>query len=412
VRASIGRHTRETAAAPAARMVEVALVGLTAYLTRGNPWRILRAVRVGRGREHPAPFAWERPTSGLVQSCATFALAHGSSLVVGHNLDEYVEVPGLVVVNPRGRAKRNVTFRDLVWPFSLKPTPRLNWTSRYGSVTYNVFGREFPDGGMNEAGLYVGEMTLLGTVWPRDPRVPRMYHHQWVQYLLDSFATVDEALASLSKALPEGHWHFFLADRDGDVAVVEFLERGSVVYTGEALPYKILCNDPYDAELRDLRGHSGFGGTKEPEPHYESEDPRFRWAAIMLRDYADDVPAVDYAFAVLNRLDLGNWKWAVVCDIPSARLYVRTSLAPKIRWVDFASLDFGCSALPQALDINRGLEGDVADQFAVLTEAWNKDVIGKAWAEIDAGFMGNRFFKPRMVRALATASTASSCTEE
>lgn len=32
---------------------------------------------------------------------------------------------------------------------------RLGWTSRYASVTFNQWGREFPMDGMNEAGLVV-----------------------------------------------------------------------------------------------------------------------------------------------------------------------------------------------------------------------------------------------------------------
>jgi len=329
-------------------------------------------------------------------------------------LDDYIKVPGLIVVNPRGLSKENVTFEDIKSSSRSKSAPRLSWVSRYGSVTYNVFGREFPNGGMNEAGLYVGEMTLNGTIWPVDQTLPRMYHHQWIQYLLDNFATVDEAVASLSKALPEGHcqWHFFLADKGGRAAVVEFLKGKTVVHEGKALPYKILCNDPYEAELKDLLNYEGFGGTKKPEPLYEREDPRFRWAAVMLRNYDEEAPALDYAFAILKRLDMGNNKWAVVYDIPNARMYVRTSLATKVRWVDFAPLDFACSNPPRALDINRDLAGDVGKELTVLTEAWNKDAIGRAWAEIDAGAMGNLFFKPRMVRGLGTAITGFSCAEK
>jgi len=362
----------------------------------------------------PILFGWSVSLPPQTGSCSTFLLSRGDTLLVGHNLDDYIEVPGLIVVNPRGLAKENVTFADIKSSSRSKSVSRLSWVSRYGSVTYNVFGREFPDGGMNEAGLYVGEMSLPGTVWPKDTRLPRMYHHQWMQYLLDNFKTVGEATASLSKALPEGHcqWHFFLADRAGSAAVVEFLNGKPVVYEGKALPYKILCNDPYEAELKDLKNYDGFGGTKKPEPRYEQEDPRFRWAALMLRDFDEKTPAVVHTFAVLTRLDVGNNKWAIVYDIPNARMYVRTSLASKVRWVDFASLDFACSKPLRALDINRNLEGNMAKDFTVLTEAWNKNAIAKAWAEIDAGTMGNLFFKPQMVRGLGKAITTFSCTEK
>ena len=347
------------------------------------------------------------------RSCSTFVLERGAALLVGHNLDEYVAVPGLIVANARGLAKENVTFADILSASRTGSVPRLKWVSRFGSVTYNVFGREFPDGGLNEAGLYVGEMTLAETVWPANSTAALLNHNQWIQYLLDNFATVDEALASLDRALPEGNckWHFLLADRKGGAAVIEFIKGEPVVYAAKNLPYKILCNDPYDAELKDLANYEGFGGAKKPAPQYEREDPRFRWAAVKLRDYRETQPAAKYAFAVLDRLNMGNRKWAVVCDLAQGRLYVRTSLAPKVRWIDLAALDFACAKPVRALDIHQDLEGDLAGHFAPLTAAWNQEAIEKAWAEIDMGAVGNLHFKPRIVRGLAAASAAFYCQE-
>ncbi len=277
------------------------------------------------------PMQASRCTTPADATCSTFVLPHESSALVGHNLDDYTDVSGLIIVNARGVTKENVTLQDIQSLGLTRSAPRLSWTSRYGSVTYSVFGREFPDGGLNEAGLYVGEMTLMATKWPDDSPLPRMYHHQWIQYLLDSCATVDEVLASLTVALPEGHcrWHFLVADRSGRAAVIEFLEGEPVVYAGESLPYSIACNDPYQAELDDIRNYDGFGGTRDPAPHYELEDPRFRWAAVMLSDYDGSAQPADYAFSVLDRLDLGNRKWAIVCDVSELRMYVQDRAIPE-----------------------------------------------------------------------------------
>jgi len=349
------------------------------------------------------------------RACSTFLLSRESTLLVGHNLDDDIKVPGLVVVNPRGLAKENVSFDDLnSFGGRSDSAPRIRWTSRYGSVTYNVFGREFPDGGMNEAGLYMGEMTLMSTEWPETESVPRAYHHQWTQYMLDNYATVPEALAAVPKLLPGGHcrWHYFLSDKQGNAAVIEFLKGRPIVYTGDTLPYPILCNDPYDLELKDLRNYAGFGGTKKPEPKYEREDPRFRWAALMLQGDTSSAPTVDDAFSILRRLNMGNNKWAVVLDVPGGRIYFRTSTAPKTRWADFAAFDFSCTATPSALDIQRELEGDVSKLFTPLTPDANRDFVKKAWAEIDAGFFGNMFFKPRMIKRLGAAAAAVQCAGE
>jgi len=344
------------------------------------------------------------------RSCATVVLQRGEALLVGHNLDEAIPVPGLVVANPRGLAKENIPYGVLNPMGSAGKAPRLRWVSRYGSLTYNFFGREFPDGGLNEAGLYAGEMTLLKTEWPIGGDQTRFYHNQWIQYLLDNYSTVEEALASLDKALPEGHckWHFLLADKGGDAAVVEFLKGKPVVYHGKTLPYPILCNDPYKPEVDEIKMYAGFGGTKPPEARYDPEDPRFRWAAVMLQD--PERPAdPDRAFAVLKRLDFGTTKWSIVYDLKTMRMWFKTSVTPKMKWVDFAAFDYRCTPAPLAMDIHADAEGDVAGRFAPLTAEANRLAVQTAWKGINAGVMGSIFFKPGMARNIAKAAEGIGC---
>ena len=156
-------------------------------------------------------------------SCSTFLLSTPDGRLVGHNLDEYIEVPGLVVANPRGFAKENISWQDLTG-FRSRSRPRVRWVSKYGSITCNMFGKEFPDGGLNEAGLYIGEMTLFGTKYPQGKGLPKIYHNQWLQYILDNFETVEQVLASLSQVIMDGHcqWHFFTVDKLGNTAAIEF----------------------------------------------------------------------------------------------------------------------------------------------------------------------------------------------
>jgi len=344
------------------------------------------------------------------RTCATVVLQRGEALLVGHNLDEAIPVPGLVVVNPRRLAKENIPYGALK-PFGgTGDAPLLRWVSRYGSLTYNFFGREFPDGGLNEAGLYVGEMTLMKTVWPEGGTQARLYHNQWMQYLLDNFATVEEALASLNGALPEGHckWHFLLADKGGDAAVVEFLQGKPVVYRGATLPYPVLCNDPYQPEVDEIRMYAGFGGTKPPEARYDPEDPRFRWAAVMLQDTEQPADS-DRAFAVLKRLDFGTTKWSIVYDLRAMRMWFKTSVSPKIKWVDLAAFDYHCTPAPMALDIHADIDGDVSKLFNPLTAEANRRAVQAAWKEIDAGFLGSIFFKPGMTRNIAKAAEGVGC---
>ena len=76
-------------------------------------------------------------------TCSTFLCGEGDSLYFGKNYDWNVE-DGLLMVNKRGLQKSAAVRQHAA-----------SWTSKFGSVTFNQYGREWPSGGMNEAGLVV-----------------------------------------------------------------------------------------------------------------------------------------------------------------------------------------------------------------------------------------------------------------
>jgi len=95
---------------------------------------------------------------GGVDACSTFMLSKGSHLIFGHNLNENgIDVPGMVFVNKRGVFKTGRTWSEIINEDRSDPSA-FTWISRYGSVTFSVFGRDFPDGGVNESGLYIWEI--------------------------------------------------------------------------------------------------------------------------------------------------------------------------------------------------------------------------------------------------------------
>lgn len=361
-----------------------------------------------------APAALEAAPS---PTCSTFQLSGAGAVLVGHNLDDSIETPGFILVNPRGVPRTGPRYRDL-FPFApgTRQSPEFSWTSRYGSITCNVFGREFPDGGMNEAGLYVGEMTLLGTVYPMDPAPRRLYHHSWIQYLLDSFATVPEVLDSLSRVVPEGHcqWHFFAADREGRAAVVEFLEGRTVVRAGDDLPWKLLTNSTYAAALEQLPQFEGFGGGRTIElPADCQPDLRFVWAASRMREIAADPlgPTVDQALALLAGMWCGVNRISLVFDPLAMRVYWTTYRSRTLRWVDFASFGFSCASPQPCLDMHRDVDGDASAAFVPFTDTANLALLQSYFRVIDAGFWGNLIWKPAMVKGLQRWQKTITCPE-
>ena len=161
-----------------------------------------------------------------VRACTTFDLIGNGNIVYGRNFDYYV-ADGRVFVNQRGLKK------TAFWTNS-----GLQWVSHFGSLTFSQWGREFPCGGINEAGLVIELMELDGTQYPNDSR-PSLIELQWIQYQLDCSATVAEVLASDQRIrIQPGSTplHFLVADRTGRCAVIEFLGGQLVCHTDSSLP--------------------------------------------------------------------------------------------------------------------------------------------------------------------------------
>ena len=310
------------------------------------------------------------PSVGSGSSCSTFMLRTDDAFLIGHNLDSGREVPGTIVINKRNVQKTGVSLYELV--FGLKPpNPAIAWTSRYGSVTFNAWGKEFIDGGINEVGLYIHEMTLLGTRFPEDDERPRMFMMQWMQYQLDNYASVEEVLSNLSTIVLDGWtWHFFVSDRDGNTAAIEFVDGDLNVYTGDSMPIPVLCNNAYPEELANLEGYAGFGGEK-PVRLRDKGTARFVHAAHMIRNAPGSVDS-DYGFKILKNLERGLTQWSIVIDVNQGRVYFRTSVGRKIKYFDMARLDLSSDTPVKMLDVNADLRGDVFDYFVDYSPERNR----------------------------------------
>lgn len=339
----------------------------------------------------------------ISEACSSFLLERGDTLLVGHNLDEYIPVPGLIVVNPRGASKHGLGW-SMFNPLA-PVSPAFKWVSKHGSVTYSNLGKEFPDGGMNESGLYIGEMNYWFTEWPKDKGLVRIYHNQWVQYLLDNFESVDQVLADLSRVVPDGHnrWQFFVADSSGAAATITFVKGKAVINRGDSLPVKALCNRRYAREMDTLRFYRSFGGEREVDFADTVDDRRFVRAAEMLRAQDRKVAAADYAFAILRRLDWGNNKWSLAFDLKRRRLRFDTDRSRQVKTLDMAALDFSPGAPAMVFDINTDMAGNVAGQLRPHSEALQREYVAKMWDGIDTGFIGNLMFKPLMKKRMVSS---------
>lgn len=307
--------------------------------------------------------------------CSTFYIHNLGQPVFGRNYD-WMVAAGLVTVNKRDVVK-----------FGMMPDQATMWKSKYGSVTFNQYGREFPMGGMNEAGLVVEQMWLNETQYPEPDGRASLNLLQWVQYQLDTAATVAEVLASdrdvRITTLCGAKCHFLVGDRRGNCATIEFLDGKLVSHTGKSLPATVLTNNTYEASTAYLKQHVGFGGNK-PIEHTRRSPDRFVCAADRLRLYdpGRSGNVVDYAFGVLEHVAQGDaTKWSIVYDIANQRIHFRTHAATERRFIDLKKLDFSCETDVMILDVNQQLAGDATDDLVAYAPERNRTLLRTAFRE-------------------------------
>jgi len=306
-----------------------------------------------------------------LHACSSFMLNGESTLIAGHNLDKGKHAHGVVVVNKRGVRKVCKSWTELAYDQDI-PNPPLQWTSTHGSITFNRFCRDFPDGGMNEAGLFITEMSLAGTSYPEDPSKPRIFMCLWMQYALDNFDSIDQVVQSAHDLAIEGwSWHFFTADHNGNAAVIEFIDKQVVIHQGENLPIPVLANTMYDEELELIKKYKGFGGTKDIDLT-DDQMPIFNYGAKMTRDFDDtNHSAIDYGFEMLKKFSWSGTQWSYVCDLKSLKMYFKTKPSPEIKTLDFDKFDFSCDTPVKMLDVHAFLSGPVEDYFQDYSLEYN-----------------------------------------
>ena len=305
------------------------------------------------------------PTPSL--SCSTFFLRDDGGAVFGKNYDWDVG-EGLVIVNKRGVSKHAM----------LEQNPA-RWTAKYGSVTFNQYGRELPAGGMNEAGLVVELMWLEEAEYPVEDKRPQLGNVQWIQYQLDNSSSVDEVVASDELIrISQGNSskiHYLVADAEGNCASIEFLDGKLVARLNEEMPVKVLTNNTYGKSVAFVDKFTGFGGT-QPIPQSSNSLDRFARAASLVNSYDGEDDKVDYGFDILSNVAQGSYtQWSIVYDIPNRRVHFRTRSAPGKRYIELDAIDFACASPVIVLDLNEDFSGDATERLAEYTRQQNFKLI-------------------------------------
>ncbi|MGE5665156.1 MAG: linear amide C-N hydrolase [Betaproteobacteria bacterium] len=294
--------------------------------------------------------------------------------------------------------KANSAFR--VYPRGLERTGAVaqnphKWTTKYGSLVLSAYDSGTHEG-VNEKGLAAHALYLAGETdfGKRDPRRQGIGVMQWVQYYLDNYATVAEAVEAQKNSslqiepliLPNGFptlVHVSLSDKSGDSAVIEFIGGKPKIYHDKR--FTVMTNEPtYDKQIENLKQYRTFGGDK-PLPGERTPTDRFVRAAY----YANGLPkpanpgeGAAYMFSVIRNIsvpfglgdpdkpNIASTIFRTVIDLTSGRYYFESTYAPNVVWVDYSKLDFSKGSGERELQVEKkifSLNGDVTSQLQPAT---------------------------------------------
>ncbi len=266
----------------------------------------------------------------------------------------------------------------------------LTWTSKYGSVITSFYGTASADG-MNEKGL-VGGMQYLSHSDYGDPAKtgkPTISIGAWLQYFLDNYATVAEAVAAMqdppftivSKPVKNGiaaEIHMAISDATGDSAIFEYIDGELVIHHGRE--YNIMTNDPdFSTQLKLLEywkkvdGDKFLPGTLNPTDRLV----RLDYMLNRLQKFEDQNMALASVFSLMRNISppIGMNSpenpmssitlWRTVSDHNARTYYFDSAVSPSVFWIDLNKVDLqpGAKVMTLKVSKDRPLAGEVSSQF-------------------------------------------------
>ncbi len=300
--------------------------------------------------------------------------------VTGRSLDWKTPIPTYLYIMPRGMERTGYDTDNTI-----------KWTSRYGSVVSVGYDMGVSEG-LNEKGLTVNLLYLPGTIYtyPGDTR-KLMSTSVWAQYVLDNFATTNEAVKELNRdlfridapAMPGGSsttLHMAISDSTGNSAIIEYIDGKLSIHEGKE--YKVLTNAPvYDKQLAVNEYWESIGG-EHMLPGTNRSSDRFARASFYVNILPKETTrqlalagvlsiirntSVPLGITTPDQPEISSTQWRSLADQNEMVYYFEQTLSPTIVWVDLKKADLRQGLPVKKLDLSTGkiYEGDVTHEFYI-----------------------------------------------
>jgi len=299
------------------------------------------------------------------------------TIITGRTMDWVDNIPANLWVLPQGMERNGE-----VGSSSIK------WKSKYGSIVTSSWDIAATDG-MNEKGLAGNLLWLVDSKYSEfDKNKKGLAITLWLQYVLDNFATVNEAVKELSKeefaivstTIPGTEMfvklHLSISDKTGDNAIFEYIDGKLVIHHDES--YVVMTNSPvYEEQLalnnywKSISGTTMLPGTNRAADRFVRGDFYIN-AVPKTKDVTIAVPSVfsvirnlsvPYGISTANEPNISSTRWRTVADHKNLVYYFENVLSPNLVWLDFANINFSekGKVLKLSLDKNENYPGESSE---------------------------------------------------
>ena len=303
------------------------------------------------------------------------------TILTARSMDWKTEIPANLWIFPRGMERNGAVG-----------SKSITWTSKYGSVIASAWDIATADG-INEKGLVANVLWLAESAYPEFDSAGSnngLSIAAWAQYVLDNYATVEEAVTELSKEefiivseyIPGTDrfttLHLSISDSNGDNAIFEYIEGKLVIHHSRS--YQVMTNSPiFEKQLAINTYWEGIPGTIMLPGTNRAAD-RFVRASY----YIEAIPKTDNTrvalasvFSVIRNCsvpfgitskdepNISSTRWRSVADQKNLVYYFESVLSPNTFWVDLNSIDFDKLDKSKMLDVGDNItyNGNVAGSF-------------------------------------------------
>ena len=315
-----------------------------------------------------------------VRACTRVIYQGNKDMVItGRTMDWKEDTRSNIWIFPRGMQRNGEVGKD-----------PMRWKSKYGSVVTSAYDICSTDG-MNEKGLVANLLWLTESSYPQwNGEKPALSIAAWVQYMLDNFATVSEAVSEIEKntfdvvsdMMPDGTrmatLHLSISDATGDNAIFEYIDGKLNIHHNRS--YQVMTNSPvFDQQLalddywKTIGGTTFLPGTNRAADRFvrasfyinaipKTEDTRTALASVFSVIRNTSVP---FGISTPDQPNISSTRWRTVSDQKDKVYYFESTLYPNVFWVDFKDVDFSEKASVKKLNLLDGktYAGNTAKDF-------------------------------------------------